>query len=68
MQQELQTRMGDGLTVEKRCDEPSIFEVTYEVLKDGKTESHLVCEEHWNRQDEKGIKYFQVGVQSKRKI
>ena len=59
---------GSSLSAEKCCDEPSIFEVTYEVLKDGKPESRLVCEKHWNKTEETGMKYYQKGVQSKRKI
>jgi|APSaa5957512535_1039671.scaffolds.fasta_scaffold06178_3 hypothetical protein len=59
---------GSNLTAQKCCEEKPIFEVEYDLLADKKPEFRLVCETHWNRQDEKGMKYFQVGVQSKRKI
>jgi|APSaa5957512535_1039671.scaffolds.fasta_scaffold03151_8 hypothetical protein len=67
MQSKQQITMGNDQIVEKCCEDgKSIFEVDYIVLKDNKKETWLVCEKHWNKQDEKGMKYWQVGISSKR--
>jgi len=47
------------------CKNQASVKVTYDEVKNGlKEDPRILCDKDYNREDEAGLKYYQVGVKS----